>query len=489
MSTLFECSLLSNTTDSENNRLLEFFQAVNSISPMLSNSNNNRCIGNIHIDKNGISFIYNNTLDSIKIDVFISDLMFNTFKYEKILSNGGGNENFTSIYINYNTLIYALQNLTALSSTFNNYDLTEENYNESEILIHYSEEGYDRASNSILKQENHKLLGLEDDNKSGENYDKINESIVSFNIILQDAFIKELISLKTFTKPVDSNTAINATDFNNLKFDCILKSKTLLTTLNNLKPFQQHLKNIVLWFKHITLKPKFKNRDFFTNGKVSNNDIKIPNLIFFNINDEIGNIKISILNDINKRRFKKQKKKTSDEDFAIENNDNIELLKFNLLENASEQKEEQEEAILLVDFKKILKIIPFLKISDKVLIQSDINGTLFIQALVGNGNTKNVERDRISIEITIPTKDIEVEENLTIENLKNIITDHDPVSRNKNVNTNKTAENVNKNQDLDTSILHHTEKLTNQGSPQAVNTYNASQTQERKDKKKTKRFF
>lgn len=489
MSTLFECSLLTNTSDSQNNRMLEFFEAVNSISPMLSNSNNNSCIGNVHVDKNGISFIYNNTLDSIKIDVFISDLMFDTFRYEKTNSNGGANDNFTSIYINYNTLIYALQNSTALISNLSHYDLEVETHNESEVLIHYSEETYDSTSASLLKQEKKELFGSEDDNKSDENYDKINDSIVSFNLILQDAFVKELISLKTFTKPMDSNTAINATDFNNLKFDCIMKSKTLLTTLNNLKPFQQHIKNIVLWFKHITLKPKFKNRDFFTNGKVSNNDIKIPNLVFFNSNDEIGNIKISILNDINKKRFKKQKKKTANEGFAIENNDNIELLKFNSLEDSLEKKEEAEEAILLVDFKKILKIIPFLKISDKVLLQSDINGTLFIQALVGNGNTNNVERDRISIEITIPTKDIEVEENLNIQSLKNIITDHDPVPTNQNVNTDKTVKKMNNNQAFENSGLYHTEKLTNQGSAQTADKNNVSQTQDRKEKKKTKRFF
>ena len=487
MSVLFECSLQSHTSNGESNRLHEFIQAINSILPILPSNIGNNCIGNVHMDKNGVSFIYNNVLESIKVDVFVSDLIFNTFKYEQTYIEGKAQDNFTSIYVNYNTLLYSLQNISDFNNNFTNYHSMTENDMESELLIHYSKSHYERKRqiNSLSTQNRSQISNSSDEERNSEEDDNINDSIDSFNLILQDDMIKELISLKTYEKPANSNIKSNSADFNNLKFDCILKSKTLLTTLNNLKPFQNHLKNIVLWFKHINLKPKFKHRDFFTNGKSGNNSIKLPNLILFNRNDEIGNIKISILNDINKRRLKKQKRKANDNDFSIENSDNIELLKFNSMpgdEDDGDSDQKEQEAVLLVDFKKIMKIIPALKISDKILIQCDINGTLFIQALVGTGDSNSIEKDRISIEITIPTKDIEVEENITIENLKSIITDYEPISKNQKVNSNKIIKkSVEKTNDKILNI-ENSEKSINRGSLQMP-------TQERKDKKKPKMFF
>ncbi|XBW37761.1 hypothetical protein QEN19_003342 [Hanseniaspora menglaensis] len=491
MNVLFECSLQSHMTNGENNRLVEFIQAINSIQSVLANNSGNNCVGNIHMDRNGVSFIYNNVLESIKIDVFISNLIFNSFKYEQENNMEIMSEGFTSIYINYSTLLYSLQNIIGVN---NNYDLEEGEGRESEILIHYSKQTHTKKEMEYTCSQKKVSMATsfdkneeEEEEEEEDDDDKINETIDSLNLILQDDFMKELISLKTFTQPINNNILSNTADFDNLKFDCILNSKTLLSTLNNLKPFQQHIKNIVLWFKHINLKPMFKHRDFFTNGKVADHSIKLPNVIFFNRNDDIGNIKISILNDINKRRLKKQKKKANDQDFAFENSDNIELLKFNTSGDNTDVL--TQEAILLVDFKKLVKIIPVLKITDKILIQCDNDGTLFIQALVGTGYANGAEKDRISIEITIPTKDIEVEENISVETLKSIITDYVPASdkSNKEPVSRKDAYGINANEN--SAILDNTDQISVTTALKVTPSQRFTQGDDKKDKKKTKIFF
>ncbi|KAF0270012.1 hypothetical protein FOG48_00756 [Hanseniaspora uvarum] len=425
MSVLFECSLSSSgsVSISDGNRLLEFVQAINSISYILPNNIGDKCVGNIHMDKNGISFIFNNVYDSIKVDIFVSDTVFNSFKYNSTKKVDNTGNDFTSIYINYSTLLYSLQNISDFhsGSTINNNASISDS---AELFIHYSEQIYNASRNnaditalsdSEEGVDNNEAVDLE--NHVGNNIDN---TVNNFNLILQDEFIKELISIKTFIRPANKSLNIGSADPNNIQFDCIIKSKTLLTTLNNLKPFQSHMKNVYLWFKQIVLKPKFKHREFFTGGKSSDQSLRIPNIIFFNKNDEIGNVKISILNDINGKNFVKPKKRKQNKDNGyVANTDNIELLKFNT------DGETENEAMILLDFKKLLRIIPILKISDKVLIQGDSNGTLFIQALVGYDDPADLNKERISIEVTIPTKDIEVEENISIDQIKQLIAEYD----------------------------------------------------------------
>lgn len=425
MSVLFECSLSSAgaTSLSDGNRLLEFVQAINSISFILPNNVGDKCVGNIHMDKNGVSFIFNNVYDSIKVDIFVSDTVFNSFKYNNTTKMDNPDGNFTSIYINYSTLLYSLQNISDFHSG-SSINSTSSMNETGELFIHYSEQkqntGRDNLDITALSASEDDLVNNENSALDNHVSQNPNNTMDNFNLILQDEYIKELISIKTYMKPANKSMNIGSSDPNSIQFDCIIKSKTLLTTLNNLKPFQGHMKNVYLWFKHIVLKPKFKHREFFTNGKSSDQSLKIPNLIFFNKNDEIGNIKISILNDLNGKNFVKSKKrKHNNNNGYVANADNIELLRFNTDE------ETENEAMILLDFKKLLRIIPILKISDKVLIQGDSNGTLFIQALVGYDDPNDTNRERISIEVTIPSKDIEVEENTSINQIKQLIAEYD----------------------------------------------------------------
>ncbi|CAI8497463.1 unnamed protein product, partial [Hanseniaspora opuntiae] len=421
--------------------LLEFVQAINSISYILPINVGDKCTGNIHMDKNGISFIFNNVYDSIKVDIFVSDTVFSSFNYKntKVLENAANN--YTSIYINYSTLLYSLQNISGFNSGGNTNN-SSTICDTAELFIHYSEQSLkgneNNADVTMLSDSDKELNNEELTNPESQNIPNDETNCDNFNLILQDEYIKELISIKTLIKPLNKSKLIGSSDPNNIQFDCIIKSKTLLTTLNNLKPFQSHMSNIFLWFKQIILKPKFKHREFFTGGKSNDQSLKIPNLIFFNKNDEIGNIKISILNDFN-----------SDEETG-------------------------NEAMILLDFKKLLRIIPILKISDKVLIQGDSNGTLFIQALVGYDDPADLNKERISIEVTIPSKDIEVEENVSIDQIKQLITEYD---------------NSTKAQKQSKPLLRDTQaQITDKISARSTLT-KPSQSQYKKDSKQSKVYF
>lgn len=474
MSVLFECSLSSAGSNSlsDGNRLLEFVQAINSISYILPINVGDKCTGNIHMDKNGISFIFNNVYDSIKVDIFVSDTVFSSFNYKntKVLENAANN--YTSIYINYSTLLYSLQNISGFNSGGNTNN-SSTICDTAELFIHYSEQSLkDNENNTdvtMLSDSDKELNNEELTNPESQNIPNDETNCDNFNLILQDEYIKELISIKTLIKPLNKSMLIGSSDPNNIQFDCIIKSKTLLTTLNNLKPFQSHMSNIFLWFKQIILKPKFKHREFFTGGKSNDQSLKIPNLIFFNKNDEIGNIKISILNDVNRKHFVKSKKRKHNSDIGyVANLDNIELLKFN------SDEETGNEAMILLDFKKLLRIIPILKISDKVLIQGDSNGTLFIQALVGYDDPADLNKERISIEVTIPSKDIEVEENVSIDQIKQLITEYD---------------NSTKAQKQSKPLLRDTQaQITDKISARSTLT-KPSQSQYKKDSKQSKVYF
>lgn len=473
MSVLFECSLSSSGSNSlsDGNRLLEFVQAINSISYILPINVGDKCAGNIHMDKNGISFIFNNIYDSIKVDIFVSDAVFSSFNYKntKVLDTSANN--YTSIYINYSTLLYSLQNISGFNPggyTNNSSTICDS----AELFIHYSEQNLNGNENNadvtMLSESEKELSNEEITNQESQKVSKDEVNCDNFNLILQDEYIKELISIKTLIKPLNKSLLIGSSDPNNIQFDCIIKSKTLLTTLNNLKPFQSHMNNIFLWFKQIILKPKFKHREFFTGGKSNDQSLKIPNLIFFNKNDEIGNIKISILNDVNGKHFVKSKKRKHNSDNGyVANVDNIELLKFSSEETAN-------EAMILLDFKKLLRIIPILKISDKVLIQGDSNGTLFIQALVGYDDPADLNKERISIEVTIPSKDIEVEENVSIDQIKQLITEYD---------------NSTKQQKQSRPLLRDTQvQLTDKISSKSTLSKH-SQSQYKKESKQSKVYF